>query len=441
MFPQVKEDCPARFCTPGGRQVGFRFLRDERPLPPDAYARADELCGRLRSLIADRVAFLARSGRDPAIHLPRGIWDLNAPLHAASRLMLSGHPDVVRHLRLYAQAFTGYQLVSLDRSKGRGVPRIIPADLDDALAAKAANVDVIVDHHLDACRRLPETLHISPPGIFGEVGWVHDGRIINHDTHDYLERLALLADCGVLWELRHRTSQEPAPRILEIGSGFGGLAYHLKKLLPRARYVCVDIPESLAFSSVYLTTLFPDEDNALVTPDAPDGLAADGPGVTFLPNFLFDDFVDFGRPFDLVINTLSMSEMAEAQVRHYCAGIAKLLSPDGVFFEQNHDNRSLGFLDARRIIAECLPYCVPLSSAVVRRTKGAAHLWSVRRPPRFPWIKWHEGLQEAELALQACRLECAYLRERNQHMEATRFWKIRTVWTRWKKAVGLPAAE
>jgi hypothetical protein len=43
----------------------------------------------------------------------------------------------------------------------------------------------------------------------------------------------------------------------------------------------------------------------------------------------------------LVINTLSMSEMSEHQVRTYAVGISKLIGTHGAFFEWNQDNRHL----------------------------------------------------------------------------------------------------
>ena len=428
-----------RYRTGRGRSVSFCFLKDQQPLPPAACTRAAKLTRQLHSIIEDRPAFLKRSRRDPEIHLPRGIWDLGDPLHTASRLALSGDPNVLRHLRLFSQSFTGYQLLSLRRVDGLPIPTAIPEDADDQLARLAADVDIVVDRYIDMTRHLPEALHLSPPPQLGEVGWVWDGKIINHDTQAYLERVALLAESGKLWELRNRGSAEAAPRILEIGSGFGGLAYHLKKLVPQARYYCVDIPESLAFSAVYLTTLFPDEQNVLIGPDTLNGLCLDGPGFTFVPNFLFDDCVAAGLKFDLIVNTLSMSEMAEKQVRHYCEGIVRLLGRNGVFFEQNQDNRHLGHLDARRIIGSRLPFCVPLSSAVRPLIQGAAHLWATQATAPFPWMescRYVESLQDPFMA-PAIAQELAHLRAMVKGMQSSKFWKLRTAWVKCKKVLGL----
>ena len=44
---------------------------------------------------------------------------------------------------------------------------------------------------------------------------------------------------------------------------------------------------------------------------------AASPGVTLLPNYRFSDLITAGLNFDLVINTLSMSEMSHHQVRTY----------------------------------------------------------------------------------------------------------------------------
>ena len=191
----------------------------------------------------------------------------------------------------------------------------MPTDLDEQLAVKAAEPAPDVNTYLDRTSFLPEVLHISPPNVFGEIGWLVDGKIVNHDTNVYLERIGLLAESGKLWELRNRTPASAAaqnrpwrrPRILEIGGGYGGLAYHLRKLIPDARYYLLDIPESLLFSSIYLSTLWQQDDNVLLTPDNLAELHKDSPGFTFVPNYLFERLSAAGLEFDLVINTLSMS--------------------------------------------------------------------------------------------------------------------------------------
>lgn len=427
------------FRTARGRPVGFCFLKDQQPVASVALNRAAELARQLCSIIASRPAFLERAQRDPEPYLPRSTVGHDDPFGDASRLIRSGDPTVVANLRLFAQIASGYPLITIGPLDDPPVPAVLLADADDRLAALAADVDEVVDRYIDTMYHLPEALHLSLPARLGEVGWVFNGKIINHAAQADLERMALLAESGKLWELRNRGPREPAPRILEISSGAGSLAYHLKRLVPRARYYCVDTPETLALSAIYLMTLFPDERNVLIRPDALGGLGLNGPGFTFLPDFLFEDCVAARPKFDLIVNTLSMSNMTEKQVRQYCAGIARLLAPKGVFFEQNADNRYLGRLDARRVIGTCLPFCVPLSSAVRPAIYGAAHLWSVQVSAPYPWMESTAYLEsvQAPLVPLAKVDELDHLRTRVKGMEASKFWKLRAAWFKCKRALGL----
>src|SRR5690606_27629068 len=106
------------------------------------------------------------------------------------------------------------------------------------------------------------------------------------------------------------------------------------------------------FSALYLTTLFPDERNVLVTSPEMIGNDLEYPGFTFVPNYLLPEARNGGLRLDLAINTLSLSEMAPTQVRSYCALVRDSLAPGAAFFEQNQDNRHLGLLNAELLVAE-----------------------------------------------------------------------------------------
>jgi hypothetical protein len=421
--------------------VGFCYLKDQRPISQEAYRHACRLREQVRALIAGRADFLKRTRRSPAVHLPHGNWELGHGLYAGHAALLDGDYSVVNNLRLFSQVFTGFQLLSFSRDRTVPFPRAVPPDLDERLKEIAAEPGWDVEAYRQTTAHLPEALHITPPNVFGEVGWVVDGKIVNHDTNVYLERLVLLAECGKLWELRGRSPHKQGwsrPRILEIGPGYGGLAHHLMGLVPESRYFLVDVPESLLFSSIYLSTLWPEHDNVLITPDNLADLGKDAAGFTFVPNFLFDDCCAAGLELDLVINTLSMSEMTEKQVRYYCKGISRLIGRRGVFFEQNQDNSVLGaktapvgflrerlprrfgsacdavrrllyrrglprpaaepgalsgMIDAKSVLAKFFRLCLPLRTPVLTITQGAPHLWADTPLPPYPWRPAHAALR------------------------------------------------
>jgi hypothetical protein len=78
--------------------------------------------------------------------------------------------------------------------------------------------------------------------------------------------------------------------------------------------------------------------------------------------------------FDLVINTLSFSEMSEHQLRCYAVKTKDLI-PQGYLFEQNHDNRHLGFLCAQEILAEYFNFHKRVESRTVRKpTEGSPNV-------------------------------------------------------------------
>jgi hypothetical protein len=69
----------------------------------------------------------------------------------------------------------------------------------------AANRDEVAiacyRHHVST---LPDWVRIAPPARFGEIGWLIDGAIVNHDTAAYAERIALLHQAGLLEALRNK---------------------------------------------------------------------------------------------------------------------------------------------------------------------------------------------------------------------------------------------
>ena len=350
---------------------------------------AHEIALVIQRLLDNREEFVRQQGLEPEVYMPQANWTAESGIHASSRALLAGKPATLNGLRLLSQCFSGFRLLDMSTAAGKDILVEVPHGVDEGLVEIAKNPDVWVARYIAMAAKLPSPWHISPPARFGELGWRIYGKLINHDTAVYLERMALIREAtmphpaGCL----HLPEDRP-PRILEIGGGYGGLAHHLKTLLPDAYYYIVDLPESLSFSAIYLSILWQHQMNFLLEPkDADSILVRKAPGFTFVPNYLFPSLAASGEKFDLVINSLSMSEMNAKQVREYAAAIAKMLESTGGFFEQNQDNRAFGFLNASEVIAEYFPTPRLLTGLFVPcgLTEGVPHLWT--RKEEAPSIK------------------------------------------------------
>jgi len=127
---------------------------------------------------------------------------------------------------------------------------------------------------------------------------------------------------------------------IEIGPGTGLLALAIKQLLPNSALVLVDLPETLAFSSIFLTMVLPDKrflfldgfesrldswqeyDFTLITPEAARRLPC--------------------TSIDLALNTDSMQEMELPAIRDYFTLLRRLLRPPALFYSSNRVEKFIG---------------------------------------------------------------------------------------------------
>jgi hypothetical protein len=139
------------------------------------------------------------------------------------------------------------------------------------------------------------------------------------------ERLIAMDRLGLL----RRLAAIDRPVILEIGAGYGMLAAALIGALPRATYVIVDLPSSLALSGCYLASR---SSRRISLVRGAGNIVSGEIGLVLsveLP-------VLEGLKIDLAINTLSFGEMSEAVVDGYAAFLQRNLG-GGLLFEQNFD--------------------------------------------------------------------------------------------------------
>lgn len=351
----------------------FIDLYELNKLTESEYNISLDICEKIKLLIAKRkkIASLDYLGNE-FLKLGFG-WDFNRKFYNSVRYILNGDYAVINNLRLFSQQFTGYQLISLSNGAGKIPPNNnIPGSLNELLGDKVLE-DNSIELYRNAMEKLPKEYHFGAPRYFGEIGWDVNGQLVNNDTCIYLERISLLYEAGLIDKL----NKVKNPVVIEIGGGYGGLAYYIKKLVPNIQFIDVDIPESLIYAAIYLSIIFKlDAHNIFINNEtALDNLDLDGYKMLFLSDFDFDVLIRNNYYADLVINTLSMSEMTDIQVRRYCKGIQKMIGSNGIFFDQNQDNRSSGMLNASDIIREYFVKCIPVYSSIFHLTQGAAHIW------------------------------------------------------------------
>jgi len=336
----------------------LHLIADNTPLTESQWQIAAVICQQVLSWVQERDANIRNNRLDRAFALPDANWSYDAPNEFAQvfRRLVKCDPLDIGYLRGFSQVFSGYNLY---RSlPGEGLTTF-DMEFDSNFEADVKRgLDERNGQYVDEWKRLthglrPEAI-LRPVAMFGEVGHEIDGVIINNDTCTYQERVNVIVKSGLLAWLKARGRRL---RICEIGGGYGALCRWFLSALPEASYTIIDLPESLLFSQLYVT------------------LSCPGRDLRFVPNYKARELEE---PFDLIINTLSMSEMSEYQVRTYL-NLMKThwLVKDGLFFEQNQDNLHMGLLKAQDIIASELPYHMALHDGPPLRN-GQPNLWSLK---------------------------------------------------------------
>lgn len=281
--------------------------------------------------------------------MPGSAWSVGSRPYDYLELILTGDRRKLDFLRFYTR-FTGWSLFYGTWSPKYPAPPILPDNLD-AIVGPCLFPDVWFAKLTALLSLQPAENVISPPRRFGEVGIDLNGITVNHDTYVYQERIALLYQSGILPWLRSKKR----PRIVEIGSGFGGLAYRLLSILPNAEYTCIDLPESLIFANLYLGVTQPER----------------------TIRYIQASEASLVESADIVINTLSFAEMTKDQVMDYAKLTQKIIGLTGILFEQNQNNEPVGMIDCKPVLAEVLPYRQDIAPLpIIGNTEGLATIWA-----------------------------------------------------------------
>jgi hypothetical protein len=183
--------------------------------------------------------------------------------------------------------------------------------------------------------------------------------------------------------------------IVEAGPGTGLFALAAKLLLPNSTLVLIDLPETLTFSSVFLTTVlpecrflfldgferepesWPESDFLLIPPEAARRLPA--------------------ASIHLAVNTDSMQEMELTTIREYFALFRRLLRPPALFYSSNRIEKWTGTNTNR--LAD-YPYAESDREIFSRENAFMRHRWIWKKlRSRIPY-PWREPRRGGEVMIQ-----------------------------------------
>lgn len=114
------------------------------------------------------------------------------------------------------------------------------------------------------------------------------------------------------------------PIVLEIGGGFGGLAYHILKRAPVVKYIGLDLPENILLQAYYLSCAFPGARMLTYSKEITrlDLKTIDAYDIILMPNFMMPQIASCTA--DLIVNVRGLSEMPSETIEEYIHQIDRI---------------------------------------------------------------------------------------------------------------------
>lgn len=284
-------------------------------------------------------------GRDPLMFDRGGVWQ-EGFADFLPKMLLSKNYDNINRMRLIGWQFSAYRLLDLSWVTEPAPNEWYERFYRDGLAELPKDIDLVIKASVDAIGKLQELtprlddyidclgnkyIH-GQPMRFGEVAADYRGYMVNGDSQRYWGTVAFLHRAAILEHIESKIAAHGICRVLEIGPGYGGLGYQLKRSFgDRLQFIAVDLVESLLFSSCYLTTTLGEQ--AMLYQG--ETVIDQARGLIFVPAFRSPEFFEVTPKIDLFINTISMNEMSASQVDYYGRMISATMARDGLFIECN----------------------------------------------------------------------------------------------------------
>ena len=141
-----------------------------------------------------------------------------------------------------------------------------------------------------------------------------------------------------------RLIRSETPRcVVELGAGFGGMAYYLLRDNVDMTYIALDLPENMALTAYYLLKAFPDK-NVLLFGEGDLTLGSiQDHDILIMPSFEVGHLP--AGCAGLVFNSYSLAEMSQETITIFVAEFTRLVCKGGHFLHVNHNKNSLVVAD------------------------------------------------------------------------------------------------
>lgn len=131
--------------------------------------------------------------------------------------------------------------------------------------------------------------------------------------------------------------------VVELGAGFGGMAYYLIRDNRNLAYIDFDLPENMALTAYYLLKVFPEKKTLLFGEADLTQEAIQSNDILIMPSFEVNNLPDCCA--ELVFNSYSLAEMSLETISTYISEFTRIIKRGGYFLHVNHNKNSVVISD------------------------------------------------------------------------------------------------
>lgn len=170
---------------------------------------------------------------------------------------------------------------------------------------------------------------LASPLIGNPYGFTRDGVFIKSGS-DYLHYYAV-----TIARLLRRVGGRKV--VMELGGGFGGMAYYLTRDNPDSTYLDFDLPENMALTAFYLLSAHPEKKFLLYGEGELTAESIRDNDIILMPSFAMGELP--ADSVDLSFNSYSLAEMSPEAIATYIGDISKVTRH--FFLHINHTRNSV----------------------------------------------------------------------------------------------------